>query len=130
VIGGEMQLTFANLVAVLPHVQSGRLRALGLTSAKRSAAAPSLPTIAEGGLSGYDFTSWFGMLVPAGTPKEAIRRISDGIIKALNTPDLSERLTGNGADIIAAGPREFSAYLQSETAKWSKVIGQAGIKPE
>jgi tripartite-type tricarboxylate transporter receptor subunit TctC len=130
VIGGEMQLTFANLVAVLPHVQSGRLRALGLTSAKRSAAAPSLPTIAEGGLSGYDFTSWFGMLVPAGTPKEAVQRISDGIIKALNTPDLRQRLTGNGADIIAAGPREFSAYLQSETAKWSKVIGQAGIKPE
>jgi tripartite-type tricarboxylate transporter receptor subunit TctC len=130
VIGGEVQVTFANLVAVLPHIQSGRLRALGLTSAKRSAAAPNLPTIAEGGLSGYDFTSWFGMLVPAGTPKEVIQKISDEIVKALKTPDLSERLTGNGADIIAAGPREFSAYLTSETAKWSKVIKQAGIKPE
>jgi len=130
VMGGQVQVTFANLLAVLPHVQAHKLRALGITSAKRSKAAPDLPTIAEGGLKGYDFTSWFGMLVPAGTPKDVVQKISDEIVKALRAPDLSERLTRDGADIIAGTPQEFSAYLKSETAKWSKVIKQAGIKAE
>lgn len=115
-IGGQVQLTFANLVAVLPHVRSGKLRALGITSAKRSKAAPDIPTIAEGGLRGYDFTSWFGMLVPASTPREVVQTINDGIIKALKAPDLSAPLIRDGADIIAAGPPVRSRFANTTLA--------------
>ena len=130
VMGGQVQVTFANLLAVLPQVQAGKLRALGITTAQRSNAAANIPTIAEGGLKGYDFTSWFGMLVPAGTSKDIVQKVSDDIGKALKLPDLRERLTRDGADIIASSPQEFGAYMRGETAKWSKVIKEAGIKPE
>lgn len=130
VIGGQVQVTFANLLAVLPHVQGGKLRALGITSATRSSAAPSLPTIAESGLKAYDFTSWFGMLTPAGAPKDVVQKLNDGIVRVLKSPELKERLTRDGADIIASTPQEFSAYMRSETVKWAKVIKEAGIRAE
>ncbi|MPZ46326.1 MAG: tripartite tricarboxylate transporter substrate binding protein [Betaproteobacteria bacterium] len=130
VIGGQVHLTFANLVAVLPQVQAGKLRALGLTSAKRSVAAPDLPTIAEGGLPGYDFTSWFGMWSPAGTPKEIVQRLNDQIVKILRSREVKERFTRDGADVIGNSPQEFAAYVKSETAKWAKVIKEAGIRAE
>ncbi|MPZ45522.1 MAG: tripartite tricarboxylate transporter substrate binding protein [Betaproteobacteria bacterium] len=128
VIAGQVQLTFANLVAVLPHAQSGRLRALGLTSSTRSAAARNIPTIAEGGLEGYDFASWFGMLVPAGTSTSIVQQLNKEIVGVLKSPELKERLTHDGAEIMAGTPQAFSAYLKAETAKWAKVIREAGIR--
>ena len=130
VIGGQVHMTFANLVAVLPQVRAGRLRALGITSAKRSQAAPEIPTIAEGGLPGYDFTSWFGVLAPADTPKEIISRLNTEIVKILNTPELKDRLSKDGADLIASTPEEFATYLRAETTKWARVIKAAGIRAD
>jgi len=127
-IGGQVQLTFANLLAVLPHVQGGKLRALGVTSAKRSSAAPELPTIAEGGLAGYDFSSWFGMLAPAGIPKEIVQALSTELVRILQSPDMKQRLTRDGADVVASSPGEFGAFMKSETAKWARVIKEAGIR--
>jgi len=126
-IGGQVQMTFANLVAVLPQVKSGQLRALAVTSAKRSQAAPDVPTMAEAGLPGYEFTSWFGVLAPAGTPPAIVKKLNVEIVKVLKSPEISARLSKEGADLIASSPEEFAAYLKSETAKWSKLIKAAGI---
>jgi tripartite-type tricarboxylate transporter receptor subunit TctC len=128
-VGGQVDMSFANLVAVLPMVKSGQLRALAVTSAKRSSAAPDVPTMAEAGLPGYDFSSWFGVLAPAGTPHDIVVRLNKEIIKALKDPDVEKQLTEQGADLIASTPEEFDAYLKSETAKWGKVIHAAGIQP-
>lgn len=128
-VGGQVDMSFANLVAVLPMVKSGQLRALAVTSAKRSSAAPDVPTMAEAGLPGYDFSSWFGVLAPAGTPHDIIVKLNKEIIKALKDPDVEKQLTEQGADLIASTPEEFDSYLKSETTKWGKVIRAAGIQP-
>jgi len=130
VIGGQVQLTFGNLVAVLPLVKGGKLKALGVTGATRSAAAPDLPTIAEEGVRGYDFSSWFGFFAPGKTPKAVIAKLNQEIVHILKTPEMKNRLTQDGADVIASTPQEFSAYLASETRKWEQVIKQAGIRLE
>ena len=127
VLGGEVQLTFGNLVAVLPLVKAGKLRALGVTGAKRSSASPELPTIAEEGLRGYDFSSWFGFLAPAGTSKEIISKLNRKIVQILSTPEMKQRLTQDGADVVAGTPEAFAAFLAAETKKWAKVIKEAGI---
>jgi tripartite-type tricarboxylate transporter receptor subunit TctC len=128
-VGGQVDMSFANLVAVLPMVKSGQLRALAVTSAKRSSAAPDVPTMAEAGLPGYDFSSWFGVLAPAGTPHDIVVKLNKEIIKALKDPDVEKQLTEQGADLIASTPEEFDSYLKSETTKWGKVIRAAGIQP-
>jgi len=130
VIGGQVQLTFANIVAVVPHVQSGKLRALGVTSAKRSIAVPNVPTIAEAGVPHYEFTSWFGMLAPAGTPAPIVQKLNTEIGNSLRSADLRQRMLLDGADIIGGSPQDFGAYLKSETAKWAKVIREARIPAE
>jgi tripartite-type tricarboxylate transporter receptor subunit TctC len=130
VIGGQVQLTFGNLVAVLPLVKGGKLKALGVTGAMRSSAAPDLPTIAEEGVRGYDFSSWFGFLAPAKTPQQTITRLNQEIVQILKTPEMKQRLTQDGADVIASTPQEFGAYLASETKKWAQVIKQAGIRAD
>ena len=128
VIGNHVDMTFANLVAVLPQAKSGQVRALAVTSAQRSSAAPDVPTIAEAGLPGYEFTSWFGVLAPAGTPPGIIKKLNAEIVKALRSPEISTRLSAEGADLIAGTPEEFNSFLKSETAKWAKVIRAAGIQ--
>jgi tripartite-type tricarboxylate transporter receptor subunit TctC len=110
-------------------VKSGQLRALAVTSAKRSSAAPDVPTMAEAGLPGYDFSSWFGVLAPAGTPHDIVVKLNKEIIKALKDPDVEKQLTEQGADLVASTPEEFDSYLKSETTKWGKVIRAAGIQP-
>ncbi len=127
VIGHHVDMTFANLVAVLPQAKAGQVRALAITSDKRSPAAPDIPTIAEAGLPGYAFTSWFGALAPAGTPPGIIKKLNGEIVKALKSPEVSAQLTEQGADLIASTPEEFSGYIKGETEKWSKVIEAAGI---
>jgi tripartite-type tricarboxylate transporter receptor subunit TctC len=126
-IGGHVDMTFANLVAVLPQAKAGQVRALAVTSAKRSPAAPDIPTMAEAGLPGYDFSSWFGAFAPAGTPREIIKKLNVEIIKAIRSPEVAKQLTEQGADLVASTPEEFDAYLKSETTKWGKVIKAAGI---
>jgi len=128
-VGGQVDMSFANLVAVLPMVKSGQLRALAVTSAKRSGAAPDVPTMAEAGLPGYDFSSWFGVLAPAGTPLDIVVKLNKEVIKALEDPDVKKQLTEQGADLVASTPEQFEAYLKSETVKWGKVIRAAGIQP-
>ena len=130
VLGGQVQLTFGNLLAVLPLVKSGKLKALGVTSAKRSSAAPDLPTIAEEGVRGYDFSSWFGFFAPAATLRESVVKLNREIVSILQTPEMKQRLTQDGADVVASTPQEFGAYLAAETKKWAQVIRQAGIRAD
>ena len=130
VIGDHVDMTFANLLAVLPQARAGLVRALAVTSAKRSSAAPDIPTIAEAGLPGYEFTSWFGALAPAGTPPGIVKKLNVAIVNALRSPEVSAQLSEQGADIIASSPEEFDSFLRSQTRKWQKVIKGAGIQPE
>lgn len=129
VVEGQVDMAFANLVAVLPLAKSGRLRALAISSAKRSSAAPDIPTMAEAGLPGYDFSSWFGIFAPAGTPADIVTKLNHEIVKALKSPEIDKQLTEQGADLVASTPEEFGTYLNAETAKWTKVIRAAGIQP-
>ena len=129
-LGGQVPIMFANLPNGLPHVQSGRLRALGMASLKRIQAAPDIPTIAESGLPGYEVSLMFGLFAPAGTPREIVRTLHGEVVRVLATPDVRERLINDGAEVIGNSPEEFAAYMASETMKWAKVARDAGIKAE
>ncbi len=122
-------MSFANLVAVLPFVKTGQLRALAITTAKRSPAAPDIPTMQEAGVSGYDFTSWFGMLAPTGTPREILYKLNSEIGRSLNAPEVQKQLSEQGADLVASSPSQFAEFLSGETTKWADVIRAAGIQP-
>lgn len=130
VLGGQVQMTFANFSAVLPHVRSGALKPLGITTAKRSPILPDVPTIAESGVPGYEFTSWFGFFFPAGVPAPILDQASRDIVAVLRTPSVKERLTADGADVVGDSPREFAAFVESELDKWAEVVKSAGLKVE
>jgi tripartite-type tricarboxylate transporter receptor subunit TctC len=125
-IGGQVNLMFDNLPSSLPHIKAGKLRALAVTSGKRSPALPDVPTIAEAGLPGFEASSWFGVFAPAGTPKEIITRLNMEIVKALTSPELKERLAAQGAEAVGNSPEQFAAHIRSETAKWAKVVKASG----
>jgi tripartite-type tricarboxylate transporter receptor subunit TctC len=127
-VGGQVNLMFDNMPSSLPHVKSGRLRAIAVTSAKRSPAAPDLPTIAESGVPGYEAVAWFGVLAPAGTPPAIVKKLNAEIIKVLKSPDVAERLSSQGAEPVSNTPEQFSAYIKSEMAKWAKVIKASGAQ--
>jgi tripartite-type tricarboxylate transporter receptor subunit TctC len=129
-ISGETMIGFADMVITLPHVKSGRLRALAVTGSQRSALVPDLPTIAEAGLPGYSVTAWFGLLAPAATPTEIVTRISTEIQKGFKTPQMRERFSAMGADPVGGSPDQFAAFLKVEMAKWAKLVKAAGIKSE
>ncbi len=128
-LSGEISMGFSTLPDTLAYVRSGKLRALGVTSAKRAPQLPSVPTISET-LPGYEFTTWQGILAPKNTPTKIVHHISETLKKALNTPEQSKRFTDGGLDIIASTPEEFSAHLKKEIDKWGKVIKERGIKAE
>jgi tripartite-type tricarboxylate transporter receptor subunit TctC len=130
VIGGQVDLAFGNLLAVLPHAKAGTLRALGVTTAKRSPAAPDIPTIAEAGVPGYDFAAWFGILTAAGTPRPIVAKLNSEIVRILESAETKERLTNSGAEVTTSTPDAFAGFLKSETVKWTKVLKEAGIKAE
>jgi tripartite-type tricarboxylate transporter receptor subunit TctC len=129
-VSGEVQLGFNNILAVLPHVQSGRLKAIAVTSAKRTATVPDVPTLAEAGVLGYEATSWNGIFAPAKTPRPIIDRIHAEVVKILNTPDVREKLIAAGSDPVGSTPEEFLAYVKVELARWGKVIRENNIRAD
>jgi tripartite-type tricarboxylate transporter receptor subunit TctC len=129
-VAGRVSLMAPSTIAALPQVRNGRLRALGVTSAKRVAALPDIPTIAESGVPGYESVAWFGFVAPAGTPKDVIARLHKEIVSILRTPETRERFAKDGAEVVASSPEEFDAYIRAEIVKWAKVVKAAGIKAE
>ena len=129
-VAGHVSVTVASMLGTMPHVRSGKLRALGVTSSKRVATASDVPTVAEGGVPGYESLQWYGLLAPTGTPKEIIARLNREAVAVLRNPDIMTRLANDGTEIVAGTPEEFGAYIRAETDKWAKVVKAAGIKPE
>ena len=130
IMTGDAQLFFTAPAAVLAQLKEGRLRALGISGARRSATLPNIPTIAEAGLPGYDATSWYGMLAPAGTPRPVISRLGEESAKAVNAADVKERLAAQEIEPARGGVEEFAGVLNAEIPKWVKVIKAAGIPPQ
>jgi tripartite-type tricarboxylate transporter receptor subunit TctC len=126
-IGGQVQVMFANLTAALPHLKSGRVRALAVTGAKRAPAAPALPTVIEAGVPGYEVIAWFGMLVPAATPREIVLRLNIELAQVLRETSVRERLAADGAEPAPGTPEQFGAFIKAELAKWRKVVRDARI---
>jgi len=130
VLAGQVQLMFINLLPAMPFVANGRLRGLGVTSGKRSVAAPDIPTIAESGFPGYQSTSWHGFVAPVKVPAPIIKQLHGELVKIANNPETKKRMAGQGTDVIGSTPDEFRKVIQVESAKWANVIKTAGIKPE
>ena len=128
-LSGQVQIMFATLPAAMPHMKSGKLRPVAVTTSHRSQALPELPTIAESGVPGYEAATWYGLLAPAGTPKAIVGRLHAEIVKILAT-DTRQLLMAQGFEPVGNTPAEFAAYIRSEITKWGKVIRDAGIKPE
>ena len=129
-LAGEIAANFPSVPTAIPYIKAGKLRGLGVTMAKRTAALPDVPSIAEAGVPGYEATQWFGMLAPAGTPRPIIDRLNHEMVKLLKSPEVRDRLIADGTDPAPTTPEEFGAYIKSETEKWTKVIKAAGIKPQ
>ncbi len=128
VIAGQIQILSGDLTTLLPPAKAGRLRAIAVTSAKRSSIAPEIPTIAESGVPGYDTSGWFGMVAPAGTPRAVIERLNTDMVKGITTPESRERLGTLGGDVVANTPAEFAAFIRTDHAKWAKLIAATGLK--
>jgi len=129
-LGGQVHTVLVSLPAAYPHVKSGKLVALGVTSPVRSAVAPEVPTFAEQGLGGYDLENWYGLLAPARTPKDVIAKLNRETVKALTTPDVKERLIAQGFEVRTSTPEEFAAYIKTEYTKWSKIVKASGAKAD
>jgi tripartite-type tricarboxylate transporter receptor subunit TctC len=129
-LSGECQFTFATALSVQPHIKAGRLRALAVTTAKRSASFPGLPTVAEAGVPGFDAITWHGIVVPAGTPKPVIARLNSEFNKLLQTADMRERLMALGSDIIGGEPKQLTDYMRVEIPRWAKVIRESGARAD
>ena len=127
-IGGQVQLMFAGIVPIDPHVKAGRVRGIAVSSAKRSAAVPQVPTITESGLPGFEVVGWYGVLAPAHTPQAIIDRLHREFLRILQTPEIRDRLTSEGAEPVGNSPAEFTAFLKTDIARWAKVIKAAGAK--
>ena len=130
VLSGQVQLYFATMPAAMPHVKTGKLAPVAVTSARRSQALPDLPTIAESGVPAYEASTWYGVLAPAHTPSAVVARLHGAIAKILADAALHARLADQGFDPVGNSPEEFGAYIKSEILKWGKVIRDAGIRPE
>ena len=130
VLSGEVDLSYLNIAAIIPYAKSGRLRALGITSEKRSPLIPDVPTIAESGAPGYEFTAWAAALVPAGTPGNVVTALYEAFAKALHSPAAEKRFAEQGTVIVASPPDEFARFFKAELAKWARVVKETGIKAE
>jgi len=127
VIAGQIPIYFMNALQAVPHMKSGRLRPLGVTSDKRFPGLAAVPTIAEAGVEGYVMTNWYGMLVPAGTPRTSVLKLHSEVARILNLPEVKERLSSEGAEVIASTPEQFAAFLRSEMATAAKIVKASGM---
>ena len=129
-LGGQVALGIVALSATLPHVRSGKLNALGVTSLKPSVFAPDIPAIAELGLPGFEIEFWMGVLVPAAVPREIVNRLNGEMVKVLKTPDIMERFREQGFTVFSSTPQQFDAFIKAEIRKWAKVVKESGAKPD
>ena len=129
-LGGQIHMRFSSVVPVLPHVRSGKLRSLGISSAKRYAPLPDMPTISEGGLPGFVVDSWYGILAPAGTPRTIVTRLNTEIVRHLRSDEMKARMAADGAEVIASTPEELAKALREELARWAKPVKDSGARAE
>lgn len=129
-VAGHVEICFGALVSTLPHVRSSRLRALGVTSLKRASAAPDVPTLDEQGVKGFETASWYGVVVPAGTPREIINKLNAEIVRALADPQVRNWMVGEGAEIVGDTPEQFTVFFKTELVKWGKAVKLSGAKPD
>lgn len=129
-MAGETDLMFSNILPAVPAIRSGRLRPLAITSGKRSSVMPKVPTVMESGLAGFQVETLYGVLAPAGTPRDIVERLNAELVKSLDAPETRKRLQSDGSEVITSSPEEFAKVIKEETAKWSRVIKGAGIHPE
>ena len=129
-LGGHIQLMYSGFSSTLPHIKSGKLRAIAQTGEKRSPALPDVPTIAESGFPKFEATAWYGVHAPAKTPKPLVARLNSEFVKALKLPDVRERLGSLGFEIAGSTPEQYASYIRSEIKKWEKVVKASGAKPE
>jgi tripartite-type tricarboxylate transporter receptor subunit TctC len=129
-LAGQVDVMFDNVPNVIQHVRAGKMKALGVSTAKRSALAPEVPSLAEAGVPGYDLSVWFGVLAPAGTPREIVQRLNTEIVRILQSPEVKERFLKQGVDVQTSTPEQFDAFVRSEVARWAKVIQDAGIRAD
>jgi tripartite-type tricarboxylate transporter receptor subunit TctC len=127
-LGGRITMIFDNMPSALPLVKSGDVKAIAVTSATRSAAAPNIPTLAESGLPGFEATSWFALMAPAGLPRDVLARINAETARVMNLPDVREKLTTLGLDVAPGSPESLAQLIQTETTKWAKVVKESGAK--
>ncbi|MDB5931063.1 MAG: hypothetical protein JWR60_2770 [Polaromonas sp.] len=125
-LGNQVAIMFDNMPSAIQHVRSGKLRAIAVTTPKRSPELPDVPTIAEAGVPGYEATSWFGMFAPAATPPAVIARLNTAIVKVLAKPEVSKQINEQGAEVYSETPQQFATFIQKEAAKWSKVVKDSG----
>ena len=130
IIGGQVPMLTSSISALLPYVRTGKLRGIAVTSQKRSTVAPDFPTIAESGLPGFEVITWFGILVPAATPKEIINRLNTEIVQSVTQPSISAQLVKMGFEIVANTPEQYAVFLREENAKWGKVVRDLGLRAE
>ena len=129
-LGGQVSMMFSQMSSALPHIRAGKLRAIGAASQKRSPLMPELPTVAEQGFPGFEATSWYALMVAAGTPQDVIDRLNTETVRILRLPELREKLSGLGADAVGNSPAELAATIQKESARWAEVIRKQGIRAE
>ena len=129
-MSGEVQVMFGTLVAILPHIKAGRLRALAVTGRNRSALLPEVPTLAEAGLPGYEAGSWYGILAPSGTPAAIVTRLNAEINAAIRQPEVRERLAAEGAEVVGGAPEEFAFHIRGELERMKKLVRTAGLRIE
>jgi tripartite-type tricarboxylate transporter receptor subunit TctC len=127
-IAGQVSMYFGTTPSTMPHVRTGKLRGLAVTTAKRTRAAPELPTIAEAGLAGYEQSAWHGLLAPAGTPEAIVAKLHGDVLRLLRLPDVVERFSVQGIDVIGAAPAEFAEFIRQDLAKYEKLVRTAGIR--
>jgi tripartite-type tricarboxylate transporter receptor subunit TctC len=129
-LSGEVSLTFGSLIGMLPHVRTGKLKALAVTAIKRQAAVPDLPTLSESGLAGYEVNNWYGVLAPAATPQEIVATLNTAIVKIMHLPEVRERLSKEGLEPAGTTPAEFASYIKAEIGKWSQVVKASGARAD
>ena len=129
-MSGEVEMNFENSLIVVPHIKAGRVRAIAVTGAQRSKLMPDLPTIAEGGLPGYNASGWYGFVLPAAVPKEIVSRLANDFNRILRMPDVVERLSGQGAEPVINTPEQFTAFIRTEIDKWTRLVKTANMKAD